>query len=395
MTEIYLDHHTATYLDSEVLNVMQPYFKAKWGNYLQPHQKGQELIKEMHQMYQSVYELIDADPKEDDLIFVSSCEEAISHVFQIAYQNGMQKLGKNHFLTLTTEDAAILMNLKNLESMGCKLEYLPLKSSGVLDVDKIIETINPRTALISLSLAHGLTGIIQPLEKLKEVCKLRDIYLHLDISYAIGKIEINIQELGADFVTFGGDKFHGPKASGILYVRPGIKVKPLIFGGLEQRGLRGGAIDVASLAGLAQAAILAQQKMSEMCLEIASLRDAFESILIQKLDQVQILFDGVMRLPNVSVIAFKKVVADALLYILNQKKIYASLGGVQFQRMSYILETLGYPSEICCGALSFAFARTSTIDEVKQAADIIVQTIEEMAKMTEHIEEKDGIKATN
>lgn len=395
MRLIYLDHHTATYVDPQVIEVMKPYMENYWGNYLQPHIKGQELTHPIKEMYQTLYKLIGADPNEDTILFTSSREEAITQAFQIGYQNGMQESGKNHFLTLQVEDASILMNAQRLKDRGCMTEYIPLKSSGVIDVDKIIESISPRTAMISLSLAHGLTGIIQPIEKLKEICHLRGILLHLDVSYAIGKVELDVTELGADLITAAGSAMHGPKSSGFLYVRSGLKASPLIVGGLEQKGWRGGELDVASLSGLTKAVTMAQEQMSEMCLEIASFRDVFEQNITQALDASEVLFVQTMRLPNVSVIAFKNVVSDALLYVLNQKKVVASLGGVQFQRLNHILECLGYSWQVAQGALAFSFAKTTTLEDVNAASQIIIQTVHEMNVLSKHILEGDVFKTNN
>ncbi len=381
MKEIYLDNHTTSSLDPKVVEAMQPYFKARFGNYLQPHQKGQELASDIYSAYEKVYELIGADVADDELIFTSSCEEAISTVYHIAHQECVQKQGKNHFLSLSTEDAPILMNLKKLELQGCKTIHLELGTDGLISVDKIAEAITPRTAMVSLTLAHGLTGLIQPIERLKELCKLRNIFLHLDISYAIGKMDIDVQELGTDFITFGGDKFHGPKSSGILYVRPGIAIAPLICGGLEQKGLRGGILDVSSLVGLSIACTLAKENISEMGLEVASLRDTFENKLNNNLDEIEIIFNQGMRLPNVSVIAFKSSVSDALLYALNQKGVYASFGGVQFQRLSNILNTLGYAPQVANGAISFALSSQTTLEDIESATGIIIEEVKKMRNL--------------
>ena len=390
MKEIYLDNHTTTAPHPKVLEAMKPYLTKRWGNYLQPHQKGQELISDIHKAYEKIYELIGADVSDDELFFVSNCEEAISTVYQIVYQEAVQQQGKNHFLTLATEDASVLMNLKRLEKLGCSTFNLELNKEGLIQVDKIAEAITPRTALVSLSLAHGLTGLMQPIEKLKELCKLRGIFLHLDISYAIGKMDIDVQELGADFITFGGDKFHGPKSSGILYVHSGVRLHPLILGGLEQKGVRGGILDVSQLAGLAEAAMHAQENISDMGLEIASLRDLFESNLRKGLDDVEILLSHGMRLPNVSVVAFKDVVADALLYSLNHKKVFASLGGVQFQRLSHILDLLGQSPELANGALSFAMSHQTTAEEVNKASEIIIEEVKKLRLMTKNMEPSSG-----
>lgn len=386
MDEIYLDNHTTSKLDPFVLQEMLPYLEKRWGNYLQPHQKGSELTNDIYKAYEKIYDLIGADVKEDTLLFTSSNEEAISFAFHIAYRNSVQKEGKNHFLSIQSEDAPILMNLKKLESHGCKTIYLALDKDGVIDTKKIAESITPRCAMVSLTLASGITGLIQPILELKEICKLRGIYLHLDISYAIGKMEIDVNTLGADFITFGGDKFHGPKSSGILYVRPGIQIEPLICGGLEQRGYRGGVLDASQLVGLGCASKIAKENISEMCLETASLRDLLERYLEEGLEDIHILFNKSMRLPNVSVIAFQNVVSDALLYALNQKKVYASIGGVQFQKLNHLLTLFGNPFWKSDTALSFSLSKMTTAEEIKRASEIIIEEVIKLRKMSENME---------
>lgn len=395
MTEVYLDNHTATLLDPLVYEVMIPYLTQKWGNYLQAHKKGVEVFGDVFSAYEKIYSLLNADPKEDTLIFTSSNEEAISHVFHIVYENAVRGNGKNHFLSIQSEDAPILMNLKKLDLLGCKTIYMPLDKQGVLDTKQIAESITPRCALVSISIANGMTGLIQPIEELKELCKLRGIYLHLDISFAIGKMEIDVSQIGADFITFGGDKLHGPKSSGILYVRPGIKITPLICGGLEQNGFRGGSLDTSQIVGLVKAIDLAKENISEMCLEIASLRDLFERYLEEGLEKIHILFNKCMRLPNVCVVAFEKVSADALLYALNQKGIYATLGGAHFQKLSILLESVGYPYWIADTSISFALSRFTTAEEVKFACDIIIEEVLKLRKMSEQLKESHEPKETN
>jgi len=177
-----------------------------------------------------------------------------------------------------------------------------------------------------------MTGVLQNIEGLKEICALRGILLHLEISYVLGKIEIDFQELGADFVTFGGELLHGPKSSGALIVKDSVELMPFILGGHEQNGLRGGTLDLASLMGFATACSLMKSHLSEMNLEVARLRNLFEKKIVKELDQVQVLFQTHARLPNVAVIAFEQVHSDSLLYTLNKRGVAASIGGRCFSK---------------------------------------------------------------
>lgn len=389
MDEIYLDYHTTTPIDEQVIAAMQPFISQKWGNYLQSHRKGQELTAPLTAAFKSIYALIDADENQENFIFTSSNQEAVAHVFQIVYKNAVHAQGKNHLITIAIEDAPILMNMKKMEGYGCKSSYLPLTDQGIIDEKKIIEEITPRTSLISISLAHGALGIIQPIEKIKEICKLRGIYLHLDISYAIGKIDLKYNELQADFITFGGDKFFGPKSSGGLYIRPKIAIEPLICGGLEQGGYRGGILDTAQVVGLGVACKLAKENLMEMCLEVAGLRDQFEKMLSEKLGtDIHIWFKNSLRLPNTTLVSFSKVTADSLLYALNHRKLYATLGGVSFQKLGALLETIGHNSLNVHGTLLFAFSRQTSFEQVKKAVQVIVEEVQRLQQSVQDVEQQ-------
>ncbi|MCH9634500.1 MAG: Cysteine desulfurase IscS [Chlamydiae bacterium] len=385
MNRIYLDHHSASKLDERVLAHMLPYFQEKWGSYSQPHEEGQKILPDILKAFGIIKDFISLTDSET-LILTSSPVEATNHVYDHVYHKVVRETGRNHFITLESEQAALLMPLKKLESLGCYTTYLTVNNTGSTPVQGILDAITPRTAMITLSLANGITGVFQDLEGLKETCDQRGILLHLEVSYALGKVDVDFQNLKADFLTFSGEMLHGPRSSGILVAKDSAQLAPFIAGGLEQNGLRGGALDVACLAGLAKACELAKKHLSEMSLEVARLRNQFEKKLLEELDGVQVLFKNQSRLPNVSVVSFKNVHADYLLYTLNKRGIAACLGGGLFQKLSLLLESMEYTADISHTSLSFAFSRDHTHEDIQKVVGILIEEVKRLRLMSEHLE---------
>lgn len=385
MKRIYLDHHSTTKPDEQVVAQMLPYLTDKWGSYVQPHDEGQKLIPDIIGAYEKIKDLVKVTD-EATVVFTSSNVEAINHVLDHVYRKVVRESGKNHLIALSSDVAPILMPLKRLEPLGCHTTYLPAGQSGSISIQEIEDAITPRTALITLSIANGMTGVIQNIEGLKEICALRGILLHLEVSYVLGKIEIDFQELGADFITFGGDLLQGPKSSGALVVKDSLKLEPFIVGGQEQNGLRGGTLDLASLIGFATACSLMKSSLSEMNLEVARLRNQFEKKIVKELDQVQVLFQTHARLPNVAVIAFEQVHADCLLYTLNKRGVAASIGGGVSQKLSLLLENMGYPSSVANTAISFSFSKETTLEEMQVVIGILVEEVKRLRLMTQKLE---------
>ena len=374
MVRIYCDHHTTSKMDPEVIQVLQEHYENSWGLYTQPQEEGQKLVDPIQKAFGAILSFINADENYTP-VFVSGAAEANNHVYHHYYHSVVKETGRNHVITLSSEDATILLPLKNLEDLGVHTTWLPVGESGAINVDAIIKAITPRTGLISFSLAGGLTGVLQDLEGLKEICEQRKILLHLDVSYAIGKVLLDIQALGADFVTFGGDLIHGPKSSGLLVCKDSCALKPMIIGGLEQAGLRAGPFDAALFLGFAKACELAEQSLEDMGLEVTRLRNLFEKKLTEQIEGVQVLFKSSKRLPNTSVCSFERVHCDHLLYALNKRGVSASLGGGAFQKLSLLLENMGFSLIEAHSSLSFAFSREVTKEQINMLVGILADEV--------------------
>lgn len=323
--------------------------------------------------YKALYDLVGAD-LEDTCIFTSSGAEAANQAIWSVFLQKAKKEGKCHFIASSLEDAPTLQMLQRLEEFGCFAKIAPVKKSGEIDLEKLASLINPRTALVSVTLADGLTGALQPIAEIGALCKGKGVLLHVDASYAVGKVYLNFSQADIDYLSFSAEPLHALKSSGALFVKAGRPLSALILGGPEQAAFRGGAFDLPSFMALSAAASQAQIFSDRMALETARLRDLLESELIQRIPGASSLFAEQLRLPNVSVMSFPKVHAEALLYFLHKKGLYASIGGFLSQPLSQILGAIGIEPSIAETALSFSLSRYTTESEILQAAALIEES---------------------
>lgn len=381
---IYLDHHSATRPCSAAVERMKPYLEEQWGASFAPHRMGQELIASLDTRYQVLYDFVGADPK-DTFVFTSSGAEAVNQVLWSLFFEVSRKEGKTQFITSAIEDAPTMQMMKRLEELGCSARIVPVDEKGRIDTVKLAELITPRTALVSVTMAHGLTGVIQPIEEIARLCKEKKVRLHLDASYAFGKMTLSLEEIGADYLTFSGDRIHALKSSGGLFVKNGAPLTPLILGGNEQAGLRGGAFDIPSFMALSAAVQQTALYMDTMSLEIAHFRSLFESEIEKEIPGARALFTDVLRLPNTTTIAFPRSHQEALLYLLNRKGLFATIGGNYCQHLNRILIASQIPEIASECSISFSLSRMTTEEEIFRAIPILRESVLALQKIGEKI----------
>jgi len=309
---------------------------------------------------QMIYDLVGASPK-DTFLFTSSGAEAIATVHWTAFIEIARKEGKTHFITCGVEDASMLQSLKRLEDLGCFVKIAPLDSSGRVDLEKLAALISPRTAMISLSIAHGLTGVVQPIEEISALAKEKGVLLHIDATYGLGKIANPFEH--SDYLTFSGDWIHSVKGSGGLFAKEGKPLIPLIPDQSE--------LDTPSLIALGAAASQASLCLDTMNLEVARLRDRLE----EKLTDGKPLFQEVIRLPNVAILAFPGIHQEMLIYALQRKKLFAAIGGSRNPHLRNQLMACGFDEVTAQTAVSFSISRFTTQSDIDKAAQIITETI--------------------
>jgi cysteine desulfurase len=378
---IYLDNSMTTKPSDKSISSMLAFLTDQWGIPSQPHLMGQELFPVMEVNYKSIYSLLNAK-EADHFVLTSSGSEAVNHVFSSAYHDITDPTGKNQYIVSTIDEAASLMALSRLESMGCVARMVKPDDSGKITVESVADTITPRTALVSISWANGLTGVINPVLEIAELCHKRGIAFHVDATHVLGRLFFDLEEIAPTYLTFNGDHLHAPKGTGGLLIKEGIKCSPFILGGLEQAGSRAGNFNMPSLAALGSAVEETMEARDFMCTEIARLRNKLENELQKNLKGITVFFKSEERIPNCSAISFEGIPNELMLYHLNSKGVFASIGGGSFQQIGLILAASGVDENLKNTAINFTLSRNTTDSDIDLAIEIIVKCVHDLRKLS-------------
>lgn len=366
---IYLDHHSATKPSISAIERMLVFFKSDWGDPLAAHFMGQQAVASMQKSTKRFSDLLGLNPQDRIFCFQHRLE-ALSNLAFSHYRNTIYQTGKNQILTTNVEDVGSLQIWQQLEEIGCICRQIEVNEQGQITKEILQEALLPKVSCLSLSWANSLTGVIHPLADLAELCKERGILLHVDASSILGKAHLYLQDLPIDFLTLEGSLIHAPQGTTAMIVK-----NPTLFSSVQQHM-------PASLASLAAAVEETIALFESTCLETARLRDSFEEKICQQISDAKVLFAHVERLPNCSVMAFPNVHAEALLYLLNRKGVFACIGSGQYQLLSQILIKCHVPPEIAYTAISFSLSYETTEEEIEEAICVIVDSVKQLKKMT-------------
>lgn len=380
MTEsCYLDHHSASCPHVRAVEQMASFFQMHWGAMHAPHKRGQEV----HALYQSALSVLldhlganDAD----HFHFCHSGAEAINAVLHSHYFDFIRETGKNHILTTNIEEAAVLSSLKRLEKLGCKEKVVSVNARCQITKEILIEHLGERTSLFSLSWANGLTGVIHPIADLIEACHERGVRIHVDVSTVLGKLFFRFSDLPVDYITFEGQLIHAPQGTGGLLVKSGVHFSPLITGA--------NTIFAPGVAALSVAFQENERYFDHLNLETVRLRDKFEHAISSQILNAVVFFQHVERLPNCCAIAFPGVHAEALLYLLNRRGVYATLGGGQCQTLAHVLIATGIDPLLAQCALSFSLSYETTEAEIDYAIYTVIECVNQLKRASIHLLEE-------
>lgn len=378
---IYLDNNSVTRPSSQVIAKMIPFFTERWGTPSAPHQMGQTLFPAIEEALRGIYALVGAKER-DTILFTSSAAEGTNHVISSTYFDVTVHTGKNQFITSLIDEAPSMMAIERLEQLSCVSKMVAPNHYGQITAEAIADLITPRTALVSMSWANALTGVINPINDIAVLCQERGIRLHLEASHVLGKLAADWEEVPAQFLTFNGDCLHAPSGTGALYVRGDVTISPFILGGSEQAALRAGNYSVAGLVALGQAARESLDACDLMCMEVARLRSKLENELVSLIPGAIVFFRDQERLPNCTAIGFPGVSNEALLYLLNRKGVCATIGGGSHQQIGLILSASGIEESLARSAISFSLSRETTEEEIDIAIDIIVDCVNHLRRIS-------------
>ena len=362
MKTIYFDNNATTAVAPEVREAILPYLGEFYGNPSSMHTFGGQVADAVENARDTMANLLGASP--DEIIFTSCGSESDNAAIWSAIQTQPEK---RHLITTRVEHPAILSVMQHWERQGYRVTYLGVDNKGRLDLDEYAAALTPDTALASIMFANNEVGNIYPIQRMAEMAKEKGVLFHTDAVQAVGKTPIDLAHLPADMLSLSGHKLHAPKGIGVLYVRKGVRFRPFLRGGHQEKGRRAGTENVPYIVGLGAAAKLAADHMQEERVNVAMLRDRLEQGLLKLIPDCMVNGDVENRLPNTTNIAFKNVEGEAILLMLDRLGVCASSGSACTSgslEPSHVLRAMGVPFTYAHGSIRLSLSRYSTQEEV-------------------------------
>ncbi|MEI7937859.1 MAG: aminotransferase class V-fold PLP-dependent enzyme [Verrucomicrobiota bacterium] len=318
---IYLDHNATTPVAPEVLEAMMPYLTTEWGNPSSSYRFGSKIRAVIGRAREQVSALIGASSGE--VYFTGCATESNNAAINAALKAAPQK---REIITSAVEHSSVLNHCMALEKENYRVTYLPVDRDGLLKVADLEGAITERTAIVSLMWANNETGVLFPVEEIGRVCKQRGVLFHCDAVQAAGKVSIDVRQVGADYLSLTGHKLNAPKGVGAVYVRRTAPFSPLVYGGHQEAGRRGGTENVAFIVGMGKGAELGLASLTDYDKKVRAFRDALENGILEGVPGCELNGHKALRLGNTSNISFKGVESEALLLLLDEEGICASSG---------------------------------------------------------------------
>ncbi len=390
MRTVYLDHAATTPVHPKVLEAMLPYFSNKFGNPSNLHDIGREAKNAVEEAREKTAALIGA--KAGEIYFTSSGAESNNFALKGLAQANSQK-GK-HIILSQIEHFSLLHPAKTLEKSGFTVTYLPTDNKGLVNPDDVAKAITKDTILVSIMHANNEIGTIEPIEAIAKITKEKGVLFHTDAVATTGWVPVNVEALGVDALSLSGHQFYGPKGAAALYVRKGVRIKPLIEGGIQEDDRRAGTENVPALVGLGKAAELAAAEVQNRMMYTSQLRDKLQKGLLERIDDMVINGHPERRLPHNLNVSFWYVEGESMLLFLNMEGISVSSGSACTSRSlksSHVLTCIGTDAAVANGTLLMTLGTGTSaedIDYVLEKLPPIVQRLREMSPLYEDMMKK-------
>ena len=384
---IYLDNNATTRMDPRVFEVVRPYFCERYGNASSIHSFGGSVMAEVEAARIRVAELLGASYRDKDghateILFTSGGTESDNAA--LAAGTAARPL-RHRIISTRIEHPAILTTLQEYERRGYEIVLIPVDRQGRLDMAAMGDAINEDTAIVSVMWANNEIGNLFDVKKVAEMAHAKGALFHTDAVQAVGKVPINLEETEIDFLSLSGHKLHAAKGIGALYIRRGVRFKPLITGGHQERSRRGGTENVPGIIGLGEACRLAREEMAEESVMLAELRDHLEQELVAAIPAAAVNGDPEHRLPNTTSISFEGIEGEAILSLLNCYGICASSGSACTTgslEPSHVLRAMGVPYTSAHGTIRFSLSKFNTREDVDAVIRVLPGIVETLRKMS-------------
>ncbi len=378
MRRIYMDANATTPVLSQVLDAMRPFWSEEFGNASSIHQRGQHARAAVDHARESVAALLNC--RASEIVFTSGGTESDNMALFGVLAPG------DHLITTSIEHHAVLHAAQELEARGVAVTFLPCTPAGLIEVAVLEAALRPNTKLVSVMLANNETGVIQPIRELADCAHAVGALFHTDAIQAAGKLPLDVKELDCDLLSISGHKMYAPQGTGALFVRRSVKLKPIFFGGLHERGRRPGTENVAGIVGLGAAAELARTWLAENgAQELAALRDRLEQGILAAVDDSGVNGAATNRVANTANLYFDNVDAEALVIALDLKGLAIS-GGSACQsgatEPSHVLIAMGLSETRARGSVRLSLSRLTTEEEVDEALKLVSAAVTRLRELS-------------
>ena len=378
MTPIYLDYNATTPIDSQVAEAMLPYIHGLYGNPSSGHAFGLEARAGVDRARHQVASMLGCH--DDEVLFTSGGTESDNHAIKgIA---GADRARGNHVITSNIEHPAVEEVCRYLEIQGLDVTYLPVDGHGLIDPQQVEDTITDRTIMVTIMHANNEVGTIQPIREIADIAHRRGAVMHSDCAQSVGKIPVDVDDLGVDLLTIAGHKLYAPKGIGVLYIRRGVEIEKFMHGADHEMGRRAGTENIILEAGLGIACQLIEQNLDSYIQHMGQMRDRLEAGLQREIPGVRVNGHPEKRLPNTSSVSFKGQEANTILDKL--QSVAASAGAACHSDridVSDVLKAMNLPIEYAMGTIRLSVGRDTTEDEIDRA----VQEIADVIRVQSHV----------
>ena len=380
---VYMDNNSTTRTDPRVLEAMMPYFTEKFGNSAsRNHAYGWETEEGVDLAREQVASIINASSKE--IIFTSGATE--SNNLAIKGVAAMYKKKGNHIISAVTEHKAVIDTCMRLERDGCSVTFLPVDKYGIVSPQQVADAITDKTIIVSIMAANNEIGTVHPMKEIGAVCKAKGVLFHTDATQAVGKIPMDVEDMGIDLLSMTAHKMYGPKGVGALYVRrkdPRVRLDAMLDGGGHERGMRSGTLNVTGIVGMGMAAEICRKELHSESERLLKLRNRLHEGINSKLEDAYLNGHPIHRLPGNLNISFAFVEGEGLM--MGIKDVAVSSGSACTSASlepSYVLKALGLGDELAHSSIRFGLGRFNTEEEVDFVINDVVRAVNHLRDMS-------------
>lgn len=381
MKRVYLDHASATPVREEVIEAMLPYFDRHFGNPSTVYDMGIKIKQVIEEQRAKVAKLISA--KQQEIIFTSSGAEANNLAIK-GVALARQKKGK-HIIISAIEHHSVLNSARFFERMDFEVTFLPVDEYGLVDPGRLSGAIRSDTILVSIMHANNEIGTIQPISELSAICRDKGVLFHTDAVASVGNISVDVNALNVDLLSLSGVSIGAPKGIGVLYFRNNLRLMPLIHGGIQESGRRGGTENVSGIVGLGKASELALSELTDKIDYLQELRNLLVAGIQERIESVKLTGHPDRRLPGHASFCIEAIEGEALIYMLNQEGICANTGSAcasKALKTSPVLVAIGTPPDLAQGSIVFTMDSSNKIEEIEYVLEKLCLAVEKLRSLS-------------